>query len=82
MNENKNKKNKKRGAVDNLIFEREVLTLFWPPSMNHHDDKMYNTVVPPKMLLHKKNAKGFNVFLWISCMFNLISQQDKTHGTS
>ena len=48
--------------------------------MNYHDDKMYNTVVPPKILLHKKNKKGLKVFLWILCIYSLMSQQDKTHG--
>ena len=36
--------------------------------MNYYDDKMYNRVVHPIILLHKKNTEGLKVFLWISCI--------------
>ena len=54
------KKKKKRGAVDNFdgigwFVGRGVLIPL--RTMNYHDDKMHNTVVPPKILLHKKNTK-------------------------
>ena len=42
---------------------------------------MYNTVVPPKILIHKENTKGLKVFFWISCIYSLMSQQDKMHET-
>ena len=53
-----------------------VLTPFL--TLNDHDDKIYNTVVPPKILLHKKNTKGLKVFFYGYPM----SQQDKTQATS
>ena len=46
-------------------------------TMNYHDDQINNPVVPPKILLHKKNTKGLELFLWISCIYSLMSQQDK-----
>ena len=49
-------------------FERGVLTLFC--TMHYHDGKMYNTVVPPKMLLHKNNTKKLKIYLWIFCIYS------------
>ena len=62
-----------------LDFERVVLTPFslWTTWMTK-----CIIVVPPKILLHKKNTKGLKVFLWISCIYSLMSQQIKMHGTS
>ena len=49
--------------------------------MNYYEDKMYNAVVPPKILQHQKITKGLKGFSWTSCINSLMSQQDKTHET-
>ena len=41
--------------------------------------KMYNTVLPSKILL-QENTKGLKAFLGISCIYSLMSQQDKKNG--
>ena len=48
------KKKKKKGAVDNLILKGSSDPF---RTVNYHDNKMYNTVVPPKILLHKKECE-------------------------
>ena len=63
-----------------IKIERGILTPF--RTMNCHDGKMYNPVVTTKILPHEKNTKGWKVFLWISCIYNLMSQQDQTHELS
>ena len=47
-----------------------------------YSGKLCIRVVPPRILLHKKNTKGLKVFLWISCIYSLMSQQVKMYGTS
>ena len=80
VNESKEKEKEKERCCWQLDFERE----FWPPSA------LWTTMITkciiqwclPKYYYIKKNAKGFRVFLWISCIYSLISHKYKTHGTS
>ena len=60
-----------------LDFERVIPIPF--RIMNNHDHKMFHAVVPPKIPIHKRNLKGLKVFLYISCIYSLMSQQIKTH---
>ena len=65
MNETDLHQNKKTIPTDQPYLQThgrvtatEQFFQFSLTTMNYHDGKMYNTVVPPKILLHKKNRNS------------------------
>ena len=61
-------------------FEKGVLTPF--PTVNYNDDKINSTVVPPKILLHKNNTKKVEGIFVVTCIYSIMSRQDKMYGSS